>query len=133
MDAERLLRLASHLDTVAPELFDMAYWGQERPGCGTVCCAVGHACTIPEFASAGLALEWPALQTPARTMIAHPVFGSRDGVDAVAKFFGIWKADVEHLFTNEAYWDDLEWKPDDDLRRVEAADVAARIRAFVAP
>lgn len=134
MYAERLLRLADHLETVVAHLprerFDMAAWAK-RTTCGTVCCAVGHACDIPEFAAAGLELWWP----DGGHMVgkrAEIQFGSSREC-AVSLFFGITDSQVAWLFTEEEYWDDLEWKPGtDDERRVEPLDVAARIRALVA-
>ncbi len=136
MNKVRLLRSAQHLEDVVAHLprerFDMAHWAKYRLSCGTACCAVGHCCDIPEFAEAGLSMKLPRdFQEGIGT--ALPMFAGSDGSAAVRYFYGISADEVDYLFTQEAYWDDLDWKPDPgDERRVEPLDVAQRIRDFVA-
>lgn len=67
----RLQILVDHLKNVNPRKFDLREWAYSavwrnqcpvtldevtNPECGTTACAVGHACTIPEFQKLGLAL-----------------------------------------------------------------------------
>lgn len=52
--AERLLRLADHLDTVPVAEFDYAHFISE---CGTSACALGHAARLPEFNVLGLSIR----------------------------------------------------------------------------
>lgn len=61
MRTERLLKLADHLDnlpTYRRLSFTMEHWfhgaNEPYPVCGTACCALGEATTIPEFREAGL-------------------------------------------------------------------------------
>lgn len=112
---DRLLRLADHLEAVPPERFNLGEWESE---CGTVACAIGHACRIPEFQAAGLALlpgdQWDE---------PYPAFGDYAGFNAAASFFGIEDLDALHLFDPDEY-------EDDDA--TQASAVVARIRAFVA-
>lgn len=118
MNAERLLRLAEHLETVValqPATFDMASW-QDRNECGATCCAFAHACSIPEFREAGLHMAiFPEDEDPI------PWFGNAAGFDAAASFFEIDEIQARHLFADESY-------PD----VVTPIDVAARIRELVA-
>ncbi len=114
MNAERLLRLADHLDTVPPELFDLAHWGSRVP-CGTVCCAVGHACLMPEFQAAGFRAVWDEDGF-------EPEFSGLTDWDATELFFGIGHVTALCLFSAQSY---PVGAP------ATAAQVAARIRAFV--
>lgn len=130
MHAERLLTLATYLETVValkPGEFDMDHWAMRHTlaenACGTTCCAVGHACDIPEFKAAGLRLKWYASGTP-----AVPAFDGLEHGEAVMLFFGITSWDVDYLFTNEGYWGS-EGECGDSIS-VEM--VASRLRAFVA-
>jgi hypothetical protein len=112
MNKERLKRLANYLDTVKPEEFNLKDWK-----CGTVACAVGHACSIPEFSAAGLKLEF-----------VHginrwtPILGDDESWEAVKLFFGIDDADARWLFCMHDYESGYE---------TTAAQVSARIREFV--
>lgn len=51
MRLDLLTLLADHLDTIDTDTFDMRNWK-----CGYKACAIGHACTLPEFNKAGLYL-----------------------------------------------------------------------------
>lgn len=52
MHLDRLIKIRNHLrDNVKDEQLYMSSWS-----CGTSCCVMGHACSIPEFAALGLRL-----------------------------------------------------------------------------
>ena len=90
MNKERLTVLANHLRTVAPENFDLSRWS-----CGPVGCAVGHACTIPEFQAEGLRLSW-ARPHP-------PEYAGSSSWPAVRAFFGLTSEQADSLFDSEHY------------------------------
>ena len=110
---KRLLRLADHLDTVKKKTFDMCVWRYDTE-CGAVACAVGHACTIPEFKRAGLSIrqnrygEW------------YPSYRGKKVVMSVCAFFGLTENEEMYLFANAE--DDYDTTP---------KQVAKRIRRFV--
>ncbi len=121
MRTDRLLRLADHLETVvakAPETFDMDTFGRAM-ACGTVCCALGHACSIPEFREAGLRMEWvPDGPNECGEVV---VAGARN-FGAAEVFFGIEDRTASYLFG-----------PDDpEAPKRTTVEVADRIRKFVA-
>jgi hypothetical protein len=102
MNTERLLKLADHLEqTVSkePDTFDMTVYG-ERVGCGTKCCALGHACSIPEFREGGLRLEWFE-DDPVADVRLERVDGQEDllNIDAAMSFFGLEEHQAVQLFT----------------------------------
>jgi hypothetical protein len=138
MKTERLLKLADFLDTVPNSRFNIWSWtshasgegdtstavkalGVARHHCGTTACAVGWACTIPEFKAAGLgfsAEKWGDI----------PVYHDPDGIaapkfywTAVTEFFGLDAGTATSLFTDEGY------SVDDPT----PADVAAKIHRVV--
>lgn len=121
MNKKRLLTLAKHLDKVAPKKFNLNEWK-----CGTVACAVGHACTIPEFNKAGLKME-PGKNRRFRWPIYRSVgeFGPdmSQGWGAVEDFFGLITTEAAYLFHADSYKDDYA-NPTPKL-------VAKRIRKFV--
>lgn len=131
MNEERLLRLADELDAaqaaMKPSEFDMEVWGIQRPGCGTAVCACGLACRIPEFKEAGLHLELAGPPTDGRH-VYWLRYGDRTGFGAAREFFGLHREedgatpDAYHLFDANEY-------PEG---RITPADVAKRIRGFVA-
>ena len=93
----RLLKLAAHLEKIPRERFEFAHWRYEPltedRGCGTVGCAVGHACEIPSFRRAGLRM------TVLNDDGATPEFGGELGFRAAALFFGISDCDSCFLFS----------------------------------
>lgn len=124
MNTERLLRLADYLEDVVAKLpaerFDMNNWATPTPHCGTACCAVGHACSIPEFQAAGLAMSID------EEGHGEPVIRPDDGSmfsswQAVEAFFGITHREAACLFDAGRYF-----------AGVRPQEVAARIRQFVA-
>jgi hypothetical protein len=121
MNDERLLMLADHLDKreVTPEHgFNLSDWRCET-ACGTVCCAIGDACDIPEFQAQGLVATQHRYS--ARTLC--PQFaGFFRGWGAVEEFFGLGAFQARYLFSGDDYPNRNDTPP---------SEVAARIRAFV--
>lgn len=126
---DRLLRLAAELDHVSKAAFDMDSYvanGAEfenKPltkerivSCGTTACALGWACTIPAFKSAGLKIH-------VDNYSVYPVFNESKATEAGAEFFGIPRKVSEWLFGGS--YDNINGET---LPR----DVARRIRSFVA-
>lgn len=91
--------LANHLETqVDPEEFDMREWKQIRR-CGTVACAIGHACSLPEFQEAGIKLETHREDERIRV----PVYKNYRNVEAVGMCLGISVSEATLLFTPHGY------------------------------
>lgn len=135
---DRLTTLAAHLDAVPADRFYLGTWFANRIptdeelhhseylpdspdfqpyDCGTVGCAIGHACWIPEFQAAGLRTSEsrgaPEYQTPGGLLYQH--------WEAVFAFFGLNEEQGLHLFSDSHY---------PDGGRTTPAQVAERIRAF---
>jgi len=102
MNTDRLLRLAAHLETVPESEFDMRTWAKQTP-CGTVCCAVGHAASIPEFRDAGLSLM-PVMDNPIRLV---PFYDGLSDWDATMRFFDLRYREACHLFDPTKYSEPL--------------------------
>lgn len=130
MNKTRLLLLADALETRVPaDHFDLREWREGDDGrnvsdgdllnheCGTVACAVGWACALPEFKAEGLSYDG-----------AMPDFKGSTHFCAVNDFFEIGYAGSRHLFLATEYPDNGAG-PGADTGPLE---VAARIRAFVA-
>jgi hypothetical protein len=99
MKEERLIRLADHLDTVPQKDFNILFWHHEDSYCGTVACAIGHACTIPEFVYHGFRLKRDERIGVGLT----PTYKQYDGYEAVSEFLRISAADARYLFTAAGY------------------------------
>lgn len=84
--AEKLTLLADHLEAIPAKAIRLEYWK-----CGTVACAVGHACQIPEFQKMGLEIE-PSFHFP-------PLYNERTGWSAVRAFFEIDNYEADFLFS----------------------------------
>ena len=131
MNRARLNTLADALDVhPAPAQFDLSDWffdhttEQTLPAvttdndpihCGYAACAVGYACTLPEFRAEGLTF------TTAGGEPNEPAYKDAKGWEAVCKFFDIARINAEDLFSGDSYYD----KP-------EPQDVAKRIREYIA-
>ena len=105
---DRLITLGDFLVTVPDERFDLESWrnnGQEdtfhdydiddealKMDCGTTGCAVGWACTIPEFKEAGLSYVNSTIN-----------YGSLKSFQAVAEFFGVSYTEAVYLFSQVSY------------------------------
>lgn len=132
MNRDRLLRLAAHLDTLPAESFDMGHWGVWNPrGCGTVCCALGHACSIPEFAAEGLTLEFGTDREPdeagelALVVLKRGNLWYATGYRAASALFDIPAQLSRDIFDPGSYADAVP-------EGIRPADVARRIREVVA-
>lgn len=137
---QRLLVLAAALRANAANptgaKFDLATWMiyPQRKGptidCGTVVCAVGLACIVPELKAEGLSwsFNYELTRDPAKAA-GQPTFEGRIGFPAVINFFELSSmTDAEHLFVDVNYVHDR-------LPTVGAAAelaVAERIEEFVA-
>lgn len=92
MNKKRLLKLADYLETIPSKRLDMRIWRIEEY-CGTVACALGHACDIPSFKRYGLKLD---------KRYGNPAYRKGKvtyrGVEAGAVFFGIPYDDAAYLF-----------------------------------
>lgn len=82
--------------------------------CGTVACAVGHACLDPRFNSLGLHLDTDRRQP-------LPAYEGAEDWDAVEQFFDIDDETAEHLFYRTTYPDDEDTNISQVIKRVEKA------------
>lgn len=102
MHRDRLTVLRDYLRSpaVKPEAFTISFWWRtgDEFECGYAGCAVGHACQIPEFNAAGLALN-DGLDDEC----PFPVFEDLNADDAVGQFFGLLYTQVGYLFYASAY------------------------------
>lgn len=115
MNTDRLLRLADFLDGLPPKKFCIVGWGRKYSGCGTVACAAGWACLIPEFVADGLHRF-----DESNFM---PMYKECLGNKALALFFDIDGEKVYDLFFAGGHEHGSDTK---------AEEVAARIRELVA-
>jgi hypothetical protein len=121
MEKERLLRLASRMDKVKPEHFDIGNWyspadGYEELGktavfredgmlarenvCGSVACVLGHAALISDFVEQGLGYV-PTYREYGKTrVLADMRITYKDKLyeDAGAAFFGLDEDQASILF-----------------------------------
>jgi len=130
MNRERLLMLADFLRTVPEENFDLTSWRYDNTAetvdvgdnqlsslhCGTTGCAVGWACSLPEFNAQGL--TWRG---------SLPLYSLGDSIstagwEAVEGFFYLGENQSLYLFSDKCYSDADDQSP---------AGVAKRIEDFV--
>lgn len=88
MNRLRLAILGQFLLTVPEEKFNLEHWQ-----CSTTACAVGWACSIPEFQQQGLSIG-----EPWGDGILIPLFEGEKHFEAAEKFFDISWRDAEWLF-----------------------------------
>jgi hypothetical protein len=116
MNAQLLLDVATVLEGVPDEKFDLTYWRNRRPECGTTCCAIGHY--VEAWPDRGLWFlpghGWDGDKLSAASGAAN--------WDAVCEHFDIGEQAALHLF---AFW---RYTAIEKTR----AHVIARIRIFVA-
>lgn len=68
---ENLKAARAYLETIEPDKLDLKAY--RNPACGTIMCAAGHLCSLPEFAAQGMHLtlrldgQW-ALSAPDRKL-----------------------------------------------------------------
>lgn len=102
MNKPRLRVLSDFLETVPDDKFDINQW---RHSCGSVCCAGGWACEIPEFKAAGLMIaiagEPMFTAPPVHALSSTPI--PLTGYHALAAFFGLSHFTTTMLFSPEAY------------------------------
>ena len=101
MNVERLKELTKLLSTIPETNFDLDAWsggenliGVEQQNlieCGTVCCAVGWACSHPPFIEQGL--HWGKYD--------YPTYEEYSSWNAVVAFFDIPREIAEYLFLDE--------------------------------
>lgn len=129
MNKERLLKLASFLDTLPPERFDIQHWvrydwgGKPDLSCGTSACALGWATTIPEFREAGLRLRqttWGFVGVWCPGVEETDSHHHSMSQEAAQVFFGLAKKEADRIFMPDYY--------DYDGEDVKPVDVAERIR-----
>ena len=105
---DRLTKLGDFLVSVPSDRFDLLSWRNNgesdmesdgnidddalRTGCGTTGCAVGWACTIPEFKEAGLAYKDYTVS-----------YDGLRGFQAVEEFFGLSQMEAMYLFSEASY------------------------------
>ena len=134
MNIQRLQTLAAFLRTVSQEHFDLRSWrssvGCEYASdedlttlqCGTTACAVGWACSMPEFQAQGL--TWG---TDGISPAGYPVYAPTEtkecsaSWEAVEEFFDISYNTAEHLFASDKY-----------AENATAVQVADRIEEVIA-
>lgn len=115
----RLLKLASFLEKLPPESFNIKNWVTKMPdenGCGTVACAIGWCPVV--FPRSGIRYEKSRYSTSDIVRFQNrdliPVFGAED-------FFGLNYEEVVSLFFQMGY----------NKPNPLAQEVAAKIRDFV--
>ncbi len=91
MNRHRLEVLSKFLRTLPVKKFDIETW---RSDCGTTACAIGWACTIPEFQEAGLEIDEP---------YEMPSFMGAFHYPAVAKFFDI-KTEMSKILFSPVFY-----------------------------
>lgn len=139
----RLLLLASFLETLPEERFDYNHWvgkdwgGKSDLSCQTTACALGWATTIPELADAGLML------IPSPNSVRHGgVVSLRQEREFIEKELGLFFAPNragEVVFDLDDYEFDFLFIPDGGSMferkalksSATAKEVAAHIRFFV--
>jgi hypothetical protein len=117
---QRLRKLADFLKTVPEAKFDIGDWATKgfNPGnpeaseCGSVACAVGWACTIPEFQAEGLHMH-----------NSTPIYAAEDGNayqswHAARIFFGLDYDESQQLFSG-SYYPGGNAPPADVIKRIE--------------
>lgn len=105
---EQMVTMLRALPLAQPSDFDLTTWR-----CGTIACAIGHACVEPAFMGKGLTFD---------AIECEPVYGPDKSWSAVEKFFAISCADAEWLFA------DWRYKSAGDT---EPSEVADRIADFI--
>lgn len=120
MNKERLLFLAAFLETVPKEKFDLSDWRSNNNGdgfyslyvpdenlingCGTTACAVGWACSLPEFNKQGLYYNSDGDITYTNLSFEDEWYGSfYEGWRAVRKFFDLDGEAADYLFNVSSY------------------------------
>lgn len=129
---ERLKLLEQKLRTLNPLKenlqFHMGHWYQELENfspsegeeCGTVACAAGYACTIPELKAEGLGLSGDSGYSSTKQFC--PSFQGTHRWTALSKFFKLTNAETQWLFNGGSYK-----KHTDEITPLEVADRIKKI------
>lgn len=131
LTVDRLTTLRDFLKTLGTDQLDMDRWMHQ---CGTVACALGWACTIPEFKAAGLYIEEVH---PGKFL---PVFepgnirsGERySGYDAAKAFFELEREEVWRLFNPDRYVGGSQEEDDGTALIVTVSQVIERLDFYIA-
>lgn len=117
MHTDRLALLSARLRKPLPKhtTFDLSRW-QRKTECGTACCAVGLAMTMPEFKKMGLKKDMSM-------GVTLPTFGIYENWGAVHEFFGLKHQTAVWLFDKYEY---------PSRSRTLPTEVADRIDALIA-
>jgi hypothetical protein len=129
---KRLLKLASHLETIPRKEFYIGSWQElDESKCGTTACALGHACFMKEFKRIGLSMKITGNKLTGYNSL--PVFkptlaedkkicGSKKqhGYHAAEALFGLSYDEADSLFSSDSY-----------NKNVTPKTVAKKIRRFV--
>jgi hypothetical protein len=111
---ERLRFLADALcRPFPPEVtFNLGLW-HEKSQCGSICCAVGYAATLPELRADGLTI----IPTPGTDV---PYFEGKQHWDAVAAFFDLSEEQTYNLFLSTRYDAGENTRPGEVSNRIYA-------------
>jgi hypothetical protein len=99
MRLDRLWQVAKHLETIPNAEFDLENWKRDYE-CGTVACAIGHACKI--FPELKLVKDYRFGEYDLDTSYDLEYNGYH-GFSAVSNFFGITVKEGLNLFSNGNY------------------------------
>jgi hypothetical protein len=107
---ERLAFLADALSKPLPEdiTFNLGPW-HIASSCGTICCAVGYAGTLPEMQADGLEMVNGTI-----------LFGGYRHWDAVQAFFGLTEVEACKLFLASEYPHGENTRPGEVSNRIYA-------------
>lgn len=150
MNKERILRLASRLDKVQTEHFNIDRWYQKNGNkpkevamkrgqivvlnegfCGSAACVLGHAALIKDFNKEGLYVTIDPYGDTGRVVYYKDDNYQGSGFTAGSLFFDIPEEDAAVLFgavERGRYWEKLYNKTDG---KIDPKDVAAALRAYV--
>ena len=133
MNVERLKELTKLLSTIPETNFDLSAWvgsggsnilnidKQSLIDCGTVCCAVGWACSHPPFVKQGL--HWDSCD--------YPAYQDSSAWDAVEAFFEIPLEVAEYLFLMDSY-NIANIRPQDVIDRINDIIEDSELYDFIA-
>lgn len=94
--------------------FDISVWEAEIAWCGTVACALGWACKIPELQSLGL--QQTECGVPCLDMDGEELLG----LAAADELFGITRDQSRNLFMRQYYSKGIRTTPSDVQEKIVA-------------
>lgn len=136
VNVDRLKELHSLLLSIPESHFDLSIWmvgfneadqtfDKLSNECGTSACAIGWACTHPEFNKQGLRYE----HSPSFGNSGFPVYGEYEDWEAVRRFFNISDMLAETLFIESNYNKYYDYGT--DTYKIRPLDVADRIQVVI--